>query len=93
MENGHTIKKAGEKKNETKGQLMKMKHMGQLWLAAEVKDLENRVRGKTSLSPYLVIDADSLMKFTSIVKQLVYSRKFIVLVPTAGKCTGFPFGW
>lgn len=68
----------------SKGQLMKMKHMGQLWLTAEVRDLETRVKGKTALSPYLVIDADSLIQYTSMVKQLVYSRKFIVLVPSAG---------
>lgn len=61
-----------------------MKHMGQLWLAAEVKDLENRVKDKTSFSPYLVVDADALMKYTSIIKHLIYSKKFIVLVPTAG---------
>ncbi|CAH0559256.1 unnamed protein product [Brassicogethes aeneus] len=69
--------------SKSNGQLMKMKHMGQLWLAAEVKALENRVRGKTALSPYLVLDADSLIKFTYMVKHLVHSRKFIVLVPTA----------
>lgn len=63
---------------------MKMKHMGQLWLTAEVRDLESRVRGKTALSPYLVIDADALIIHTPMVKQLVYSRKFIVLVPSAG---------
>ncbi|XP_056644486.1 nonsense-mediated mRNA decay factor SMG5 [Diorhabda sublineata] len=67
------------------GQLNKMKHMGQLWLAAEVRALENRVgAGRTAaLSPYLVLDADALIKYTFMVKQLVHSRKFIVLVPTA----------
>ncbi|CAH1100209.1 unnamed protein product [Psylliodes chrysocephalus] len=66
------------------GQLNKMKHMGQLWLAAEVRALENRVgAGKGALSPYLVLDADALIKYTFMVKQLVHARKFIVLVPTA----------
>ncbi|GJQ88314.1 hypothetical protein Trydic_g3793 [Trypoxylus dichotomus] len=87
MENGDAdvIKRQDELKpfETTKGQLMKMKHMGQLWLTAEVRDLESRVKGKTALSPYLVIDADSLILYTSMVKQLVYSRKFIVLVPSA----------
>ncbi|CAG9827087.1 unnamed protein product [Diabrotica balteata] len=71
--------------NDGGGQLNKMKHMGQLWLAAEVRALENRVgAGKTTaLSPYLVLDADALIKYTFMVKQLVHSRKFIVLVPTA----------
>lgn len=67
------------------GQLNKMKHMGQLWLAAEVRALESRVGGKSALSPYLVLDADALIKYTFMVKNLVNSRKFIVLVPTAGK--------
>ncbi|KRT78356.1 hypothetical protein AMK59_6526 [Oryctes borbonicus] len=87
MENGDSdiIKREDELKpfETTKGQLMKMKHMGQLWLTAEVRDLESRVKGKTALSPYLVIDADSLILYTPMVKQLVYSRKFIVLVPSA----------
>lgn len=86
VENGQTMKKVEEpRKNEGKGQLSKMKHMGQLWLAAEVRELENRVRGKAALSPYLVIDVDCLIKYTAMVRQLVFSRKFIVLVPTAGK--------
>ncbi|CAG9864929.1 unnamed protein product [Phyllotreta striolata] len=66
------------------GKLSKMKHMGQLWLAAEVRALESRVgAGRVALSPYLVLDADALIKYTYIVKHLVHSRKFIVLVPTA----------
>ncbi|XP_019867277.2 nonsense-mediated mRNA decay factor SMG5 isoform X2 [Aethina tumida] len=75
--NGTTLEPKGG------GQLNKMKHMGQLWLAAEVRALESRVRGKTSLSPYLVLDVDALIKFTFMVKNLVHSRKFIVIVPTA----------
>lgn len=65
-------------------QISKMKHMGQLWLAAEVRALETRLGGaKATLSPYLVLDADALIKYTHMVKQLVHSRKFIVLVPAA----------
>ncbi|XP_017777944.1 PREDICTED: protein SMG5 [Nicrophorus vespilloides] len=70
-----------KQERETKGQLMK--NMGQLWLAAEVKDLELRVKGKMSLSPYLVVDVEALIKHIYMVKQLVYSKKFIVLVPSA----------
>lgn len=66
-------------------QLNKMKHMGQLWLAAEVRALESRVGGKAALSPYLVLDADALIKYTFMVKNLVHARKFIVLVPSVGK--------
>ncbi|KAK5650077.1 hypothetical protein RI129_001106 [Pyrocoelia pectoralis] len=69
--------------NDTSGQLTKMKHMGQLWLAAEVRALENRVKSKTSLSPYLVLDVDSLIQSTAIVKHLVNSKKFIIVIPSA----------
>ncbi|KAL3277426.1 hypothetical protein HHI36_012774 [Cryptolaemus montrouzieri] len=82
--NGKIKDEASACTNNTKGgQLVKMKHMGQLWLASEVSALENRVRGKASLSPYLVLDADALIKYTFMVKHLVHSRKFIVLVPNA----------
>lgn len=85
--NGTTLEPKGG------GQLNKMKHMGQLWLAAEVRALESRVRGKTSLSPYLVLDVDALIKFTFMVKNLVHSRKFIVIVPTAGKLLFKFYSW
>lgn len=85
-ENGDIIITNGDTKDlESKGQMVKMKHMGQLWLAAEVRALESRVRGKASLSPFLVLDCDALIKYTYMVKHLVNSRKFIVVVPSAGK--------
>lgn len=78
----------GESREEGGGHISntKMKHMGQLWLAAEVRALEKSVGGtKAALSPYLVLDADALIKYTHMVKQLVYSRQFILIVPAAGK--------
>jgi protein SMG5 len=83
MQEAESASVINDKESDSKGQLMKMKHMGQLWLASEVRALENRVRGKASLSPYLVLDADALIKYTFMVKQLVHSRKFIVLIPSA----------
>lgn len=74
----------GKEMESKNGQLIKMKHMGQLWLAAEVRALESRVKGKASYSPYLVLDADALIKHTFMVKHLVNSRKFIIIVPSAG---------
>ncbi|CAH1155095.1 unnamed protein product, partial [Phaedon cochleariae] len=72
--------------------LSKMKHMGELWLAAEVRALESRVGGlgmgvggmggRAALSPYLVLDAEALIRYTYVAKQLVNARKFIVVVPT-----------
>lgn len=60
-----------------------MKHMGQLWLAAEIQDLESRVKNRTSFSPYLVLDVEALIHYQHLVKQFVSARKFIVLVPFA----------
>lgn len=63
-----------------------MKHMGQLWLAAEVQNLESRVQqSHTAFSPYLVLDVDALINYTHLAKQLVSARKFIVLIPVTGK--------
>ncbi|XP_044738901.1 protein SMG5 [Chrysoperla carnea] len=64
----------------SRGELMKS--MGQLWLAAEVRDLECKVRGRTALSPYLVLDTEALIHHTHLIKQLVAARKFIVVVPS-----------
>nr|CAD7260865.1 unnamed protein product [Timema shepardi] len=63
-----------------RGQLMH--HMGQLWLRAEVRDLESRVRRRgAAFSPYLAVDGDALIYHIHLVKQLVGARKFIVLIP------------
>lgn len=70
----------------SRGELMK--NMGQLWLAAEVRDLECRVRGRPALSAYLVLDTDALILHTNLVKQLVFARKFIVVVPAIGMYRG-----
>ena len=66
-----------------------MHHMGQLWLRAEVRDLESRVRRRgASFSPYLAVDSDALINYIHLVKQLVGARKFIILIPSIGKyCT------
>nr|CAD7453636.1 unnamed protein product [Timema tahoe] len=64
-----------------RGQLMH--HMGQLWLRAEVRDLESRVRRRgAAFSPYLAVDGDALIYHIHLVKQLVGARKFIVLIPS-----------
>lgn len=62
-----------------------MHNMGQLWLRAEVQNLETSVkrgsRGAT-FSPYLVLDVDALTKYYQMVGQLMASRKFIMVVPS-----------
>lgn len=67
---------------EQKGKLMK--DMGQLWLKAEVRELETKVKRTSALPPYLVLDSDALTYHTNLVKQLMHSKKFIMLVPSIG---------
>ncbi|XP_039291279.1 protein SMG5 [Nilaparvata lugens] len=63
----------------------KSKLLGELWLRSEVNQLETRVkqRGQSAnLPPYLVLDAPALISHLALAKQLVASKKFIVLVPS-----------
>uniref|UniRef100_A0A1B6D5K8 Uncharacterized protein n=2 Tax=Clastoptera arizonana TaxID=38151 RepID=A0A1B6D5K8_9HEMI len=64
----------------SKGKLMQ--DMGQLWLRAEVRELETKVKRTAHLPPYLVLDCDALIHHIPLVKQLVSSHKFIVLIPS-----------
>uniref|UniRef100_A0A2M4BBT4 Putative nonsense-mediated mrna decay protein n=1 Tax=Anopheles marajoara TaxID=58244 RepID=A0A2M4BBT4_9DIPT len=60
--------------------------MGKLWLEDQVKQLEAKVHrkgGDVLLTPYLMVDAKCLADYTSIVKNLVKMKKFIVLIPNA----------
>ncbi|XP_061510227.1 nonsense-mediated mRNA decay factor SMG5 [Anopheles gambiae] len=60
--------------------------MGQLWLRNEVETLESKVNkraGNVVLTPYLVLDSKCLSEYTSIVKNLIKSKKFVVLIPNA----------
>ena len=66
----------------SKGKLMR--HMGKLWLKAEVRALETRLHCKL-MSPYLVPDHEAFSKYMPVVKHLVYAKKFIVVVPSVGK--------
>ncbi|XP_068988373.1 nonsense-mediated mRNA decay factor SMG5 [Bombus flavifrons] len=58
-----------------------MRHMGKLWLKAEVCALETRLRSRL-MSPYLVPDHEALSKHTPALKRLVYAKKFIVVIPS-----------
>lgn len=63
-----------------------MRHMGQLWLKEEVRNLETRVRkSECNFSPYLVVDREALLQHMHLVKQLVFSKKFVVIIPCVGK--------
>lgn len=66
----------------SKGKLMR--HMGRLWLNAEVRALESQLRSRL-MSPYLVPDYEALAKHTPALKRLVYAKKFVVVIPAVGK--------
>jgi len=58
--------------------------MGQLWLRSEVDNLEYKIKyssRKKSLPTCIVIDTDALINYSLIIKKLVNSTKFIVVVP------------
>uniref|UniRef100_A0A182W6X5 PIN domain-containing protein n=1 Tax=Anopheles minimus TaxID=112268 RepID=A0A182W6X5_9DIPT len=60
--------------------------MGQLWLKNEVETLESKIKkgaGNVTLTPYLVLDSKCLTEYTSIVKNLIRTKKFVVLIPGA----------
>ncbi|XP_058818951.1 nonsense-mediated mRNA decay factor SMG5-like [Topomyia yanbarensis] len=59
--------------------------MGQLWLRNEVKALESKVKRvvNITLTPYLMLDSKCLTEYTYIVKNLVKTKKFVILIPTA----------
>lgn len=61
--------------------------MGQLWLRSEVDNLEYKMKyssRKKSLPTCIVIDTDALINYSLIIKKLVNSTKFIVVVPAIG---------
>lgn len=61
-----------------------MKHMGKLWLNAEVRALESQVQSRL-MSPYLVPDHKALSKHTPALKRLVEAKIFVVVIPSVGK--------
>lgn len=71
--------------------LNKSEIMGKLWLRNEVRTLESEVSRKPVLhvTPFLVMDADALTDYPGIVKSLLKSKKFVVLIPSAGECFFF----
>uniref|UniRef100_A0A182S8Y4 PINc domain-containing protein n=1 Tax=Anopheles maculatus TaxID=74869 RepID=A0A182S8Y4_9DIPT len=84
---GEEMYRAGEKKEarpQEKGDISAI--MGQLWLRNEVETLESKVNkraGNIILTPYLVLDSKCLTEYTSIVKNLIKTKKFVVLIPGA----------
>ena len=73
------------KENNTKQIDMKNELMGKLWLKSEIKSLESKKHSSVALTPYIMLDSNCLTDYLYIVKNLVKSKKFIVLIPSAGK--------
>lgn len=60
--------------------------MGKLWLQHEIEVLEAKMsKNHVALTLYLVVDTKALINHLSIVKNLVKAKKFVVLIPKAGK--------
>lgn len=60
--------------------------MGKLWLQHEIETLEKKISKRPLImTPYLVVDTKSLIYHLPIVKNLVKTKKFVVLIPNAGK--------
>uniref|UniRef100_A0A8D8LJB2 Protein SMG5 n=1 Tax=Cacopsylla melanoneura TaxID=428564 RepID=A0A8D8LJB2_9HEMI len=57
--------------------------MGQAWLRSEVNKLDTQIQRNAAmcLSPYLVLDTECLASAAHPVKQLVYTNKFIIVIP------------
>lgn len=59
--------------------------MGKLWLKSEIQMLESKKHSSVVLTPYIMLDSGCLTDYLYIVKNLVKSKKFVVLIPNAGK--------
>lgn len=78
--------KENQAQNEAKQIEKKNELMGKLWLKSEIKTLESRkISGSVTLTPYLMVDSKSLTEHLNIIKNLVKTRKFVLLIPKAGK--------
>ncbi|XP_037047346.1 protein SMG5 [Bradysia coprophila] len=78
-----SVKLLSDKENS--GEETKCEIMGKLWLQNEVKTLETIVKKGpiNKHTPYLVLDTNSLTQHLSLVKTLIQSKKFVLLVPNA----------
>uniref|UniRef100_A0A182LYF7 PIN domain-containing protein n=1 Tax=Anopheles culicifacies TaxID=139723 RepID=A0A182LYF7_9DIPT len=80
----HEMQRERKAAHQEKGDISAI--MGQLWLKNEVETLESKVNkgaGNVTLTPYLVLDSKCLTEYTSIVKNLIRTKKFVVLIPGA----------
>ncbi|CRL01472.1 CLUMA_CG014443, isoform A [Clunio marinus] len=69
--------------NDNSKQIDKNELMGKLWLKSEIQTLESKKHSAVALTPYIMLDSKCLTDYLNIVKNLVKSKKFIVLIPKA----------
>lgn len=79
MRNNEATKE--EKSSEDRSEIMGK--MGKLWLKNEVKNLESRSKS-INFTPFLMVDTSALIYYLQIVKNIVKTREFVVLIPKAG---------
>ena len=61
-----------------------MENMAQLWLEQEVRDLEGKHSdGFGHCSPYIVVDHWALTRDVNLLKDVVSTKQFVVIVPAA----------
>lgn len=87
LTNGST-EKTTEKSTGPTSSAEKHQLMGKLWLKHEIEVLEAKMsKNNAILTPYLVVDSKVLSNHLELVKKLVKAKKFVVLIPSAGKHT------
>lgn len=81
-----SVEKTTEKSTKPISAAEKHQLMGKLWLKHEIEVLEAKMsKNNVILTPYLVVDSKVLSQHLDIVKKLVKAKKFVVLIPSAGK--------
>lgn len=76
----HNAKEDNARQVDKKNELM-----GKLWLKSEIRSLESKKHSSVALTPYIMVDSKCLTDYLYIVKNLVKSKKFVVLIPKAGE--------
>ncbi|XP_037957394.1 protein SMG5 [Teleopsis dalmanni] len=74
---------ADEERSETMNR--KCEIMGKLWLKNEVATLEEELRlsSESIVTPFIVLDTKALTEFTDVVKNLLKTKQFIILIPNS----------
>ncbi|KAG5675291.1 hypothetical protein PVAND_005203 [Polypedilum vanderplanki] len=81
---GYLSNKIAEREKSEAEKKEMMGKLGKLWLKNEVQTLESRSKPvNTNMTPFLMLDTNALTDYLYVVKALVKTKKFIVLIPKA----------